>query len=459
MLLVLLDLFHHVVNHVLILAVQSFEFAHVFPDALDPLIQYHAHGLDDIQHLSADILAHDVPLGGQHLVSQCRFQRPDAAALENGSIALYFAEQCFLCRNGIDVALRDPEVPGRFVDLAVDLPLYFVPVTQIVPQPVDLVEYDQATLGRAALGVADVFLPDLDVGFSHTGIRCQDKQHRMRARKQTQCQLRFGAERIEAGCIENDKTLFQQRVRKINDRMSPSGDFHHAVCSEVHAVLAFFLSDVQTHGLCDFPRHGLDLGDVLQCLGNLLRGIHVQREGGPLVGKSLEFGDGGTADTGLDRQQTDVRAITWLADQLGRTHGGATGARRQDPLTESGKENGINELGLAAGELRDKGDVELVVAQRRKYLVQTLIDLRVGNLLRAQPAAECGDRIEQTRAPGAVSLKLPFYAVHSTILEGFLGFFLTAISNISRHTGFAGTGGRFFLTVSRLQPTAQGLVW
>ena len=51
----------------------------------------------------------------------------------------------------------------------------------------------------------------------------------MRVRQQRQRQFRFGADRVEARRIEDHQALFEQRVRKIDDRVSPAWNLDESV--------------------------------------------------------------------------------------------------------------------------------------------------------------------------------------------------------------------------------------
>ena len=373
---------------------------------IEALHDEQAHGLDDVGHVAADVVAHDRALVRDHLLAERILELVDAAALQNLLVTLDLAEQGLLRRYRVDVARVDVEVAGGFFYLPFDFGLDRARGLELVPQAVDLVEHRKAALVGAMFRVADEVVPHLNVGFGNAGVGREDEQHRVRRGQQRQRQFRLGAERVETRRVEDHQPLIEQRVREVDNRVPPLWHFHQPLGGEVHAVLGFFLGNVQAHGLRRFFRHGLDFGDVLQGLGDLVRRLDVERVGDPFLGKTAQFGKAGTAAACLDRQQADTGRAVFFMHQLGRAHGGAPGARRQHALAKTGKENGVDQFGFSARELGDEGHVQLVVTQRGQNLFQALVDLKVGEFLTLQPAAEAAHGREQALPPGAVGLKM-----------------------------------------------------
>ena len=106
----------------------------------------------------------------------------------------------------------------------------------------------------------------------------------------------------------------------------------------------------------------------------------------PFVGVVLELRDGRVLEARLDRQEPDRRRARRVVQELGRAHRRA--ARRstgRSRCAEVGEEDRVDELRLAARELGDEGDDELVLVQPLEQLLDAQVDLRVGQvLLRSQ---------------------------------------------------------------------------
>ena len=111
-------------------------------------------------------------------------------------------------------------------------------------------------------------------------------------------------------------------------------------------------------------------GNALQRLADLVRRGEIERHAHPLVGVVPELGDPGTLQPGLDRQQPDRRRQRGIEGELGRAHRRAPRGRRQQPLAEIGEEDRVDELRLAARELRDERDDQLVLAKALLHVAE-----------------------------------------------------------------------------------------
>ena len=285
--------------------------------------------------------------------------------------------------------------PHLTIDLAVDLVL----VAQFVPQPVDLVQHHQPALVRAVLGRANVVVPDLDVRFGHAGVGGQDEQHGMRRGQHAEGQFRLGAEGVQARRVQDHQPLIKQRVRQVDDGMTPFRNVDQTIVARPQADLGLVLGDVKAHRLRRFARDGARFDDVLERFDHRGRRFDVERLDLPFFRQGLVFGDGGAVLACLDRQQLQARFRIPVVQQLGWAHGGAPGAGRQDALAEIGEEDGVDQLGLAARELGDEGDVELVVAQGSHDVIEALFGLRVAEVLSVQPTAQLAHRVGDLAAP------------------------------------------------------------
>ena len=81
------------------------------------------------------------------------------------------------------------------------------------------------------------------------------------------------------------------------------------------------------------------------------------------------------------------------------------GGRRQQPLAEVGEEDRVDQLGLAARELGDERDDELVLLQALEQLLHLEVDLRVGEVLLRQPFVQRRDAGRQPAPPIGVGFE------------------------------------------------------
>ena len=128
---------------------------------------------------------------------------------------------------------------------------------ELVPQSVDLVQDDDTAGFGSGIVAREVASPDVEIGLRHAGIGGQQEQDGVRVGQQVERQLRFGADCIQSGCVENHEALLEQRVRKIDDRVAPARDFdRHIRFRGFVAVSAF---DVESEFLRHRGRHMLHL--------------------------------------------------------------------------------------------------------------------------------------------------------------------------------------------------------
>ena len=260
---------------------------------------------------------------------------------------------------------------------------------------------------RRRIVAGEVLVPDLEVGLGHAGVGGEDEQHRVRVGQQVQRELGLGADRVQARRVEDHEALLQQRMREVDDRVAPARNVDACPRRRARAprgcrprrrrrARTCARASTGTRFTCDTRR---------QRLAHLLGVDEVERERHPLVGVVLELGDRRVLEPRLDRQQPDRRRARRVVEELGRAHRRAARRRRQQPLAEVGEEDRVDELGLAARELGDERDDELVLVQALEQLLDLEVDLRVGEVLLLQPLVQAGDARRQPAAPVAVGLE------------------------------------------------------
>ena len=178
---------------------------------------------------------------------------------------------------------------------------------------------------------------------------------------------------------------------KIDDRVTPARHFDRAL--GIAAGRARF-GTVATEPVSAGGRggHALHLRHARQSFRHARCRREIEGKRRPLVGVILELGHRRIAGACLDRQQTDRRRQSRVVQQFGWAHRRAPGGRRQEPLSEVGEENRVDQLRLAARKLGDERDDELVLMESILQLLDLEVDLRVGEILLPQPLMQIGNR-------------------------------------------------------------------
>ena len=159
--------------------------------------------------------------------------------------------------------------------------------------------------------------------------------------------------------------------------------------------------EAQLNGL--LHRHRLGLGHLGKGLDHVVRIAEVQGDIHPVPGNALELRHAGFGRAGLDRQQADIGVFRARVEkQLGGAHGGAPGLGRQHALAVFGEEQAVDQLGLAARILADKGQGDVVGAQQLEGALQLGLNGVGIEAVVDQPAAIAGDLAHQFALPGHV---------------------------------------------------------
>ena len=322
-------------------------------------------------------------------------------ACSRASSACTLATRPFWADTGKTRVRRQVKRGGRGLDLAPDLALDLVGRLQRVPQPVDLVEHgDVVAMSR----VADDVPPDVEVAARDAGVGREHEQHRVRARNERQRQFRLRPDRVQARRVEDHEAPLQQRMREVDDRVAPLRDLDHAARVDGDGLVGIFgIEQPVAARLLD--GHPDRLGDHPERAEHSVRRTRVDRKHLPLVGKPLEVGRGSGPAARLDRQRAYARRQRRVVQQFGRAHRRAPRGRRQHALAVLREEDRVDQFGLAAGELGDEGDDELVLGEAIEREIEAPPDVAVEHLRLAHPLAQVDDRLRQRVAPVAVFLE------------------------------------------------------
>ncbi|MCY1351268.1 hypothetical protein D9M69_375300 [compost metagenome] len=337
------------------------------------------------------------------------FQVLQLAALQQRGVVAHLGQQRLLGRQRQHFLRRQAELPGGGALHLGDGVLHEGIAGQVVPQHVDLVEHgEQAGLG-VLVELADVVAPDFHVAGGHPGVGGEQEDDRLGVGQHRQGQLRLAAEGVEAGGVEDAQALAQQRMVEVDQRVAPGRHQHQA-------GLAGAFQGVRVEAELDrlFDRHRLGLRHLGEGLDHVGRVAEVQGDVHPVPGNALELRDAGLGQARLDRQQADVGAFrARVEEQFGGAHGGAPGLRGQHALAVGGEEQAVDQLGLAARELADEGQGDVVGAQQAQGGVQARLDALGAQSVLHQPAAIAGDLAHQLAFPGHVGPDLLTETFHA----------------------------------------------
>jgi len=82
------------------------------------------------------------------------------------------------------------------------------------------------------------------------------------------------------------------------------------------------------------------------------------------------------------------------------------------PTAEIGKEQAVDQFGLAARELANEGERNVVRAQQAQGALQSSVHRFAGQAVVSQPAAIAGDLADEITLPANVGVHLPVESFH-----------------------------------------------
>ena len=259
---------------------------------------------------------------------------------------------------------------------------------------------------RRFVFAGEMLVPHVEVGLGHAGVGGEHEQHRVRVRQQVQRQLGLGADRVQSRRVEDDSPCCSSGCGKLMIACRQHGNVDAALVAALErrqdVVVALGEQPVLAR---ERDRNALDLRDARERFRHPVRRGEIERERHPLVRVVLEFGDRRFVEPRLDRQQPDRRRPRRIVQKLGRAHRRAAGRRRQQPLAEIGEEDRVDQLRLAARELRDECDDELVLLQPLQQLLDLDVGLRVGEVLLLQPFVQRRNARRQPATPIGVGFE------------------------------------------------------
>jgi hypothetical protein len=147
--------------------------------------------------------------------------------------------------------------------------------------------------------------------------------------------------------------------------------------------------------------HPLGARDLEQRLRELIRVAHVELEPAPGTRLRAHLGEREPLEARLDRQQQQRCRLVAAPAELDRAHRRAAGRRREDAAAGVGEEDRVDQLRLAARELGDERDDELLVAEPLAQRADLLRGLAVRQVVLGKEACQVLEAFAQRCAPPA----------------------------------------------------------
>ena len=342
-----------------------------------------------------DLLEHMTTLR-QQLGAERGLELGQAALVEAHLVAADARGQRLARREREHALHRHAERARRLLRLLRDLRLDLLERRERIVQRVDLVEDDEARRRVCA----EVIAPDREVGLGDAGVGAEDEHRRVRARQQAQRQLGLGADRVEARRVEHHQALLQERMRVVDERVAPGGHLDLAVVVDGGVVVGRVV-------VPEAERARLLLADPFrarhfeQRLGELVGILHVEREPAPGARLAPHLAERQAFEARLDRQKEKRRGLVATPAELDRAHRRAARRGRQDAAAGVGEEDRVDELRLAARELRDERDDELLVAQTLAQRRDLIGRVALRELVLGEEAGERFEALAERGTPAA----------------------------------------------------------
>ena len=348
----------------------------------------------------------------QQLLHQRVLQRRQAAFRKRLGLAFDTCGQGLARRQRKHPRRRDAQRLGGVAALLLDLRFDLFGRGQRIDQRVDLVQHDKTFQARRP----EVFAPDRQIRTRHAGVGGQHEDHRVRRRQHAQRQFRFRADGVQAGRVDHHQPALQQRVRVVDHRVAPGRHFDAAVGALRRVVLRLrFVPETERHRLLD--AHTLRACDGAERIHQRLRLGRVQRHDLPVFVARTQLGQREATQPGFDGQQRQARRHVRFMAQLHRTHRRAARRGRQHAAAGIGKEDRVDQLGLAARELGDECQRELLGRQAFAQRAQQCGVAVVEQVVVLQGTPESADLLVQCLPPRGQGVE----AVGDGAVDGHVG--------------------------------------
>ena len=289
----------------------------------------------------------------------------------------------------------------RLAPLQRDLRLPGLAGGERVFERIDLVEDDEA--GRR-LG-AEVIAPDRHVALGDAGIGTEDEDGGVRRGQEAERQLGLGADGVEARRVEHDQALLKERMRVVDEGVPPGRHLDLALVVARRVVVGgVVVPEAECLGLVD--AHPLGVGHLEQLLGQRIGIVDIELDVAPGARLAAQLAEGEAFEAGLDGQQAAATATSPAFQPSSTGHIVVRpGRRRQDAAAGIGKEDGVDELRLAARELGHEGHHQLLVGQPLAQPDQLLAGGALGEVVLGEELRKGVEMAAQRAAPAAEGIE------------------------------------------------------
>ena len=247
--------------------------------------------------------------------------------------------------------------------------------------------------------------PDRHVRLGDSRVGPEDEDRRMGGRQQAERELGLGADRVQAGRVEHDEALAQQRVRVVDQRMAPLGDLDAALVVERRIVFGTGVipeAQGQRFVLAD-PAGAHHFG---QRLRQLVGRADVELDAGPGARLRAQLAERQPFEPAHDGQQRQGRRFFGVVGEFHRAHRRAPRRGRQHAAAGVGKEDRVDQLRLAARELGDERDDQLFAGEPPRQRLQRFVRRTVGQLVFAEIVRELRQPLRQCGSPAAQGVEI-----------------------------------------------------
>jgi hypothetical protein len=212
-----------------------------------------------------------------------------------------------------------------------------------------------------------------------------------------QRQLGLGADRVEARGVEDDEALAQQRMRVVDDRVAPRRHLDPALVVARRVVLGMRVVPEAERARRASVTHSVRVTSSSACASWSGSSICSSRRRQARCWMRSSPSERPSSRVSIGSRASDGGLLAVPAE-LDRAHRRPPGRRGQDAAAGVGEEDRVDQLRLAARELGDERDDELLVAEA---LAQRG-DLVAGGALRQVVLAEeAGQRVDAQGQGGA----------------------------------------------------------
>ena len=192
---------------------------------------------------------------------------------------------------------------------------------------------------------------------------------------------------------------------QVDDGVTPQRHLDHALRIERRVVIGHVVMP-EAHGPCIVHADLAHLRHFFERTRNLIGIPYLQGHLDPALGLEPPLGQPLHLQARFNGKKAQAMRNLRVVAQLGGAHGGAPRTGRHDAPAVVGKEDGVDQLGLAARELGHEGHHDAVGTQLPFEPLQTFLDGGIHEIVRRHPLAQLLELPGEFAPPDAVLLEL-----------------------------------------------------